>query len=77
MQYGQRLRFSEGSAARNVCVAATQQSHLCLFSEEMVPDVMDDNTERNILPMTITFFIVRKLFDFISLVSEIILQSTT
>lgn len=38
---------------------------------------MDNNTERNILPMTITFFIVRKLFDFISLVSEIILQSTT
>lgn len=55
MQYGQRLHFSEGSAARNVCVAATKQSHLCLFSEEMVPDVMDDNTECNILTMTTTF----------------------
>lgn len=65
MQYGQRLRFSEGSAAGNVCVTATKQSHLCLFSGEMVPDVVDDNTECNILTMTIRFFIVRKLLDFI------------
>lgn len=54
---GKGCAFLKGSIAGNVCVAATKQSHLDVFSEEMVQDVMDDNAKFHILPMTVTFLL--------------------